>query len=74
MLMELLGNLPLAMKSSVGHFGLLNHFLHRVLLEQIIGDSNGIGDVQRPVQRRAAQVRIDHQNTLAILGGTRWPN
>jgi hypothetical protein len=68
MLMELLGSLPLARKSKRRHLGLLDHLFQRALFEQKVGQSDRVGDVQDFVQRGTAQVRIDHQDALAVLG------
>ena len=65
---ELLGSLPLAMKSSVGKAGRLDDFFQRVLLEQVIGQTDVVGHPEHFVQRRPAQVRVHDHDALAVLG------
>ena len=51
--------------------GGLDHFLQRVLLQQVVGEPEVVGHVQHLVQRRAAQVGVHHQDALPALGEDR---
>ena len=68
MLMELLGSLPLAMKSSIGTGVVWMTSSKCVLFQQIIGQTEVVADVKYFVEGRAAQVRIHDHHALAGLG------
>ena len=64
---ELLGSLPLAMKSKRRQFRRLDYFLERVLFQQIIGQSDAVADTQHLVQGRPAQVGVHYHHPAAVL-------
>ncbi len=69
--MELLGQFTAGHDMERWQAGDLNNFVQRVLLEQIVGEADGIADAQNFMKRRATQIRIYNQDTISGLGKNR---